>query len=174
MKSTLEAVKDHFEVMTRTLTADLNTPRIRFACGVLQLFTSKVSFRKESWVSDSPVSVLDLVTTIAPLFEKCQGFTSGVPQEVQYCLSFFTDVRTRFESLDDLLRNECISYTTLEDLCKRNHEIKSVVEVVKPRGNKDIDFQTFDNLYRKCLQIREDISRLVLIRCKIGIAKTVC
>ena len=101
MKRILWDVKSQFEVNSRNVTDDLNTPCIRFSCGVLQLFASKVDFKKESWATDSTVSILDLVTAIAPLFDKCHGCIVAPPPEIEYCLSFFTNVCERF---GDLLR----------------------------------------------------------------------
>ena len=162
-------MKSQFELNTTILTADQNTPRIRFACGVLQLFASKVDFKKESWATDSTVCIHDLVTAIAPLFEKCNGRIVAPTPEIEYCLSFFTNVKAKCENLGDLLRSGSISYNTLKTLRENDSsEIKSIVEVVKPGGNEKIDLQTFDTLHHRFLKIRHQLANLVLLRCKAG------
>ena len=169
MESILLDVKSQFEVKTRSLTDDLNTPRIRFACGVLKLFASKVDFKKESWATDSPVSIHDLVRAIAPLFEKCKGHIVAPPPEIESCLSFFTNVKAKCENLDDRLRSGSISYNMLKTLRENNSsEIKSIVEVVKPRGNEKIDLHTFDTLHHKFLKVRHQLTNLVRIHFKAG------
>ena len=167
MKEIVWDVKSQFEV--KILTADQNTPHIRFACGVLQLFTTKIDLKKDSWATSSPVSIHDLVTAIAPLFEKFRGSTVPLPPEIQCCLSFFTDVRAKCERLGDLLISGCISYDMLRKLRENNSiEIQSIVEVVKPRRNKKIDLQTFDALHHKFLTMRHQLANLVVIRFKAG------
>ena len=169
MQSILRDVKSQFEVETRNLTADQNTPRIRFACGVLKLFAFKVDFKKESWATDSPVKVLDLVTAIKPLFEKCHRRTIAPSPEIEYCLSFFIKVRAKCEDLGDLLRSGSISYNTLKTLCENNSsEFKSIVEVVKPRRNEKNDLHTFDTLHDKFLKVRNQLANLVQIHFKAG------
>ena len=169
MKRILWDVKSQFELNTRILTADVNTPRIRFACGVLKLFASKVDFKKESWATDSPVRIHDLVTAIKPLFEKCRGLIVAPPPEIECCLSFFINVRAKCEDLGDRLRSGSISYNMLKTLCENNlSEIKSIVEVVKPRGNEKIDLQTLDTLHHRFLKIRRQLANLFLIHFKVG------
>ena len=162
-------MKSQFELNTRILTADVNTPRIRFACGVLQLFASKVDFKKESWATDSPVRIHDLVTAIKPLFERCRGLIVAPPPEIECCLSFFINVRAKCEDLGDLFRSGSISYNMLKTLHENNSsEIKSIVEVVKPGGNEKIDLHTFDTLHHKFLEIRHQLTNLVRVHFKVG------
>ena len=169
MKRILWDVRSQFELNTRNLTADLNTPCIRFACGVLQLFASKVDFKKESWATDNPVRILDLVTAIKPLFEKCHGRIVAPPPEIKSCLSFFINVKAKCENLGDRLRSMSISYNMLKTLCGNNSsEIKSIVEVVKPGGNEKIDLQTVDTLHHKFLEIQHQLANLVRIHFKAG------
>ena len=169
MQRILWDVKSQFEVKTGNLIADQNTPRIRFACGVLQLFASKVDLKKESWATDGPVSIHDLVTAIAPLFEKCHGCIVASPPEIEYCLSFFTNVRAKCENLDDVLRSGAISCDKLQTLHLNNpNESKSIVEVVKPRGNKTIDFQTLDTLHHRFLKVRHQLANLFRIHFRAG------
>ena len=169
MKRILWDVKSQFEVNTRNLTADLNTPRIRFACGVLQLFASKVDLKKELWATDSLVSIHDLVRAIAPLFEKCKGHIMAPPPEIENCLSFFINVKAKCENLDDGLRSGSISYNMLKTLHENNSsEIQSIVEVVKPRGNEKIDLQTVDTLHHMFLEIKHLLANLVRIHFKAG------
>ena len=169
MQSILWDVKSQFELNTRILTADQNTPSIRFACGVLKLFASKVDFKKESWATDSPVRIFDLVTAIKPLFEKCHGRIVAPPPEIECCLSFFVNVRAKCEDLGDLLRCGSISHNMLKTLRENNSsEFKSIVEVVKPRGNEKIDLHTFDTLHHKFLKVRHQLANLVRIHFKAG------
>ena len=169
MKRILWDVKSQFEVNTRILTADLNTPRIRFACGVLQLFASKVDFKKESWATESTVYIHDLVTAIAPLFEKCNERIVAPTPEIEYCLSFFTNVKAKCENLGDRLRSGTISYNMLKALRENNSsEIQSIVEVVKPRGSEKIDLQTIDTLHHKYLEIQRQLANLVRVHFKAG------
>ena len=169
MKRILWDVKSQFEVNSRTLTADLNTPCIRFACGVLQLFASKVEFKKESWATDSIVYIYDLVTAIAPLFEKCTECIVAPTPEIEYCLSFFTTVKAKCENLGDRLRSGSISYNMLKTLRENNsNEIQSIVEVVKPRGSEKIDLQTVDTLHHKFLEIQRQLANLVRVHFKAG------
>ena len=165
MQRILWDVRSQFEVKTRNLTADQNTPRIRFACGVLQLFASKVDFKKESWAIDSPVRILDLVTAIKPLFEKCHGGIVAPLPEIECCLSFFINVRAKCEDLGYLLRSGSISYNMLKTLRENNCEFKSIVEVVKPRRNEIIDI---DTLHHKFLKVRHQLANLVQIHFKAG------
>ena len=169
MQRILWDVKSQFEVKTRNLTADQNTPRIRFACGVLQLFASKVDFKKESWATESPVRILNLVTAMKPLFEKCHVSIVAPPPEIEDCLLFFINVRAKCEDLGDVLRSGAISYDKLQTLRENNpNEIKSIVEVVKPRGNKTIDLQTLDTLHHRFLKVRHQLANLVRIHFKAG------
>ena len=162
-------MKSQFEVNTRNLTEDLNTPRIRFACGVLQLFASKVDLKKELWATDSLVSIHDLVRAIAPLFEKCKGHIMAPPPEIENCLSFFINVKAKCENLDDGLRSGSISYNMLKTLHENNSsEIQSIVEVVKPRGSEKIDLQTVDTLHHKFLEIQRQLANLVRVHFKAG------
>ena len=169
MESILRDVKSQFEVKTRNLTADQNTPRIRFACGVLKLFATKVDLKKESWATDSPVRILDLVIAIKPLFEKCHVSIVAPPPEIEYCLSFFINVRAKCEDLGNLLKSRSISYNTLKTLRENNSsKIESIVEVVKPRGNEKIDLHTFDTLHHKFVKVQHQLANLVRIHFKAG------
>ena len=162
-------MKSQFEINTIVLTADQNTPRIRFACGVLQLFASKVDLKKELWATDNTVSIHDLVTAIAPLFEKCNERIVLPTPEIEYCLSFFANVKAKCENLSDLLRSGSISYNTLRTLRENDSsEIKRIVEVVKPRGNEMIDLQIFDALHHTFLKIQYQLANLVQLHCKAG------
>ena len=166
-ETVLDCIYTEFNHRERLLLDDLNTPRLHFVCGILDIFISKVNLANDSWTSTNNFRVSDVLRVLVPLVNINSEAVPQACEKAFKCVAFFKDVQKKLMEMNGTLTDRSISYKKLEDFRKTDNcqELQCISHVFEQQGL--FRAETIESIHSRFIEVLQNISDILFPAIKI-------
>ena len=160
-ETVLHCIYKEFNHRERLLLEDLNTPRLHFVCGILDIFISKVNLANDSWTSTNNFRVSDVLRVLVPLVNINSEAVPRACEKAFKCVAFFEDVQRKLMEMNGTLTDRSISYNKLEGFRKSEscEELQCISRIFEQQGL--VREETIESIHSRFIEVLQNISDIL-------------